>query len=297
MTLGDEFIALLKSLTPEQMSVARSLLSGSTTPPPPPPPALAVAAPPPPKKAAAAKKPTIPAPAASTPVTGVPTADSYRVLSSDIDHTTCVARIVAEEDKSWKPIIYREGQCRGAVAPGSDLCSRCSKRETKYTEAPKASAPWNGRITEEPLPWMHMLGTEWAAQKKPRYQPTGSAPAPAPTPTPAPAPASNSASNSASSNSAASAPVSVPEPPAKMPQRKKAVPVEVKVAEVEAPVPEVSGELQMIDGDLYMIRNGNVFSYDMMTEIVGGFMGRVTADGAHIDTEADELAAAESDTE
>jgi hypothetical protein len=85
-----------------------------------------------------------------------------------------------------------------------------------------------------------------------------------------------------------------------MPQRKKATAsVEVKVAEVEAPVPEVSGELQMFDGVLYMIRNGNVYSYedDLLSGTVGGFMGRVTADGAHIDTEADELTAAESDTD
>ena len=74
------------------------------------------------------------------------------------------------------------------------------------------------------------------------------------------------------------------------PKAKKAA-----VAVVAAPV-EVEGELKLIDGTLYMVKKGNVFEYDELTEKAGDFVGRLTADET-IDTEAEEVTAAESDTE
>ena len=74
------------------------------------------------------------------------------------------------------------------------------------------------------------------------------------------------------------------------PKAKKAA-----VAVVAAPV-EVEGELKLIDGTLYMVKKGNVFEYDELTEKAGDFVGRITADET-IDTEAEEVTAAESDTD
>jgi hypothetical protein len=62
-----------------------------------------------------------------------------------------------------------------------------------------------------------------------------------------------------------------------------------------APV-EVEGELKLIDGTLYMVKKGNVFEYDELTEKAGDFVGRITADET-IDTEAEEVTIAESDTD
>jgi hypothetical protein len=57
---------------------------------------------------------------------------------------------------------------------------------------------------------------------------------------------------------------------------------------------EAEGEFDMLDGELRFVRNGNVYEFDAMTEKVGAFLGRKTADGT-IDTDADELGAAEAE--
>ena len=106
---------------------------------------------------------------------GAPTADSYRLNAVDVDSSVCVGRILkGGDDKRWKPIIYRESQCGSPLAPGSDLCSKCSKRAEKYATESK-TGDWNGRVTEEPQGWVHMLGTEWALGKKPRFMSASSA--------------------------------------------------------------------------------------------------------------------------
>jgi chemotaxis protein histidine kinase CheA len=97
---------------------------------------------------------------------GAPDASAYRV--ADIDRTVCVGRHLAGEDKRWKPFIFSESQCGGAVVEGSDLCATCSRRFEKYALEPKAG-PWTGRVTEEPEPWVHMLGTTWAETKQPKW--------------------------------------------------------------------------------------------------------------------------------
>lgn len=98
-----------------------------------------------------------------------PSADAYRLKEEDIDMSTCLGRkLKGGEDKRWKPVIYRESQCGSAVEDGCDLCKTCQRRLEKFVETPKPG-DWTGRVTEEPLGWVHMLGTEWADEKKPKW--------------------------------------------------------------------------------------------------------------------------------
>jgi flagellar biosynthesis GTPase FlhF len=127
------------------------------------------------KTAGRPKKVAAPAAPISLPETDgeAPSADAYRLKLEDIDMSTCLGRKLAGgEDKRWKPVIYRESQCGGSVEDGCDLCKTCQRRLEKFVEAPKAG-PWTGRVTEEPLAWVHMLGTEWAEEKKPRFSADG----------------------------------------------------------------------------------------------------------------------------
>ena len=120
-------------------------------------------------KAPAAPKKEKPAPAALPEADGdAPDASDYRVAASAIDEEVCVGRnLKGGEDKRWKPIVFRESQCAGKLVEGSDLCAKCTRRQEKYAADPKPG-DWSGRVTEEPLEWVHMLGTEWAEEKKPK---------------------------------------------------------------------------------------------------------------------------------
>jgi rubrerythrin len=103
-----------------------------------------------------------------------PAVSAYRVSAADIDHTVCVGRRLADstKDTRWKPAVYREFQCGKELSDEeeSDLCPTCSARKTRYDAAPGPKVEWMGRITEEPLGWLHMLGTDWAPRA-----PSGSA--------------------------------------------------------------------------------------------------------------------------
>ncbi len=116
------------------------------------------------KKIASVKK-EVPAPIIPTSQ-GIPTAESYRLVT--VDHSVCIARSLkpAGEDKRWKPSVYAETQCGGKVNDGSDLCSACVKKMEKFAEAKTAKSGWNGRLTESPPEYTHMLGTKWAAKCK-----------------------------------------------------------------------------------------------------------------------------------
>ncbi len=57
---------------------------------------------------------------------------------------------------------------------------------------------------------------------------------------------------------------------------------------------EAEGEFDMLDGELRFVRNGNVYEFDAMTEKVGCFLGRKTADGT-IDADGEEEGAAEAE--
>lgn len=98
---------------------------------------------------------------------GIPTAAAYRLSPELIDHTVCVGRVLSEEHKDirWKPAAYLEKQCGKDVITGTNLCSICTKRQEKAAESGKHGA-WNGRVTEDPPPWCHMLGTAYAAKCK-----------------------------------------------------------------------------------------------------------------------------------
>jgi primosomal protein N' len=102
-----------------------------------------------------------------------PTAAAYRMDPADIDLDVCVGRRLAEaaKDTRWKPAVYREFQCGKAQETDSDLCATCRARKDRYDSAPKPG-DWVGRITEEPLGWIHMLGTDWATGPKgPKWRP------------------------------------------------------------------------------------------------------------------------------
>ena len=118
-----------------------------------------------PVKAKKAPKKEVVAPSIPTG-SGIPTADSYRLTT--IDNSVCVARSLkpAGEDKRWKPSVYAEAQCGGKVADGSDLCAACVKKMEKFAESKTAKSGWNGRLTESPPDYTHMLGTAWAVKCK-----------------------------------------------------------------------------------------------------------------------------------
>jgi hypothetical protein len=128
------------------------------------------------KPASAKKGPGRPKKEAAAPVElpaaeeGAPDASAYRLAEADIDHSVCVGRSLAGgEDKRWAPAVYREKQCGGVLVTDSDLCATCCRRLEKYASDPKAG-PWTGRVTEEPEPWVHMLGTTWAESKQPKWK-------------------------------------------------------------------------------------------------------------------------------
>ena len=272
----------------------------------------------------AARKAAVAAPLPEPEEDGAPSAASYRLKEEDIDHAVCVARVLkGGEDKRWKPIIYREFQCGKASEEDCDLCKICQTRLEKYAEEPKPG-DWTGRVTEDPPGWLHMLDTEWAASKKPKWMGAGAS---------APDSDSGSEASSAAASSAAASKVSkaaekeaakaskaaekeaakaakeaekeskakkVPAPKkaaAAAPAVKKAVggagaatpaPAPAKAASAAAAA-EVELELKLIDGTIYSVKGKNVYEYDedAEDEEVGAFVGRLTDDET-IDRDAKE---------
>jgi hypothetical protein len=152
-----------------------------------------------------------------------PDASEYRVSEADIDHSVCIGR-AKDDDKRWSPIIYRERQCGKKLEEGSDLCKTCHTREGKYAESSSPKIGWMGRVTEEPLDWVHMLGTTWAEEKKPKF--SGS---------------SGSVASDAASDSGASEEMEKPEKPEEKkvaPAKKEKVPAADKEAKKAAAAAE-----------------------------------------------------------
>ena len=302
------------------------------------------------KKAVAKKEKPAPAALPEAAGSSAPDASDYRIDASSIDETLCVARnLKGGEDKRWKPIIYRESQCGGKRIEGSDLCTKCSKREEKYAETSKPG-DWNGRITEEPEAWVHMLGTTWAEEKGCKFvasqsphassagsvadaaevasengcseemlEPVGTAKTSKATSkaaakeaekaekaAKAAAKEAEKAAKAAAKEAEKAAKAAAKEaeklakaaakPAAKPAAAPKSKPEAKKPVAEKNPVVEVQGELKLIDGTLYMVTNGNVYEYDEDLEKVTDFVGRFTADET-IDTEAEEVTAAESDSD
>ena len=313
-----------------------------------------------PKKAAGRPKKAVAAPAALPEgEDGAPDASAYRLDAADIDESTCMARSLdGGEDKRWAPTVYREKQCGKDVVEGSDLCATCTARLARFAEDPKGMrSKWFARVTEEPPSFAHMLGTQWAADKPPKWR--GSAEAASDTASDsgsekqmsvasAPKKAEKAdkeaaaAAKKAEKEAAAAAKKEAKEVAAAEKKAAKEAEAAIKKAEKEAEkaakpkkeaapkkekadakpkkaaaaagaasaaasvpakadtgaaVAEALGEMTLIDGTMYMVRNGNVYEYDSMTETSGDFVGRLGADGESIDTDAAEVAAAESDSE
>lgn len=94
-----------------------------------------------------------------------PSAEDYRMDEDDIEDDKCLGRVLLNPDKRWSPMIYSEAQC-GRDVDEDGLCTTCLNRFKKYQSKPGKDAHWEGRVTEDPLPWHHMLGTSWAITKK-----------------------------------------------------------------------------------------------------------------------------------
>jgi septal ring-binding cell division protein DamX len=93
----------------------------------------------------------------------------------------------------------------------------------------------------------------------------------------------------------AAAPKPAPKPAAAKKAAAPAASVVVSNSAASSAEPvEAEGEFDMLDGELRFVRNGNVYEFDAMTEKVGCFLGRKTADGT-IDADADEVGAAEAE--
>ena len=126
------------------------------------------------KEPKAKKAPAEVAPLPETEDGSAPDASEYRLSEADIDHSVCIGR-AKDDDKRWSPIIFRERQCGKKLEEDSDLCKTCHTREEKYAESSSPKIGWMGRVTEEPLDWVHMLGTAWAEEKKPKFNGSSSA--------------------------------------------------------------------------------------------------------------------------
>jgi len=265
-----------------------------------------------------------------------PTSASYRIPTASINHSLCVGRsLKGGADKRWSPIVYRESQCASPLVPGSDLCLTCSKRAEKFAET-SDKKDWNGRVTEEPPGWAHMLGTEWAAGKKMKFSSSEvvsdsdsvkeEMPAPAPVKETKKATTESKEAKAEAKKAAAEAKEAEKKAKAEAKEAEKKAKAEAKEAEKKAKadaaaakkaekkvksvtpkaeakvtaasteVTEVVGELKLIDGTLYMIKTGNVYEYDELSETAGDYVGRLTAEET-IDTEAEEKTAEESDTD
>ncbi len=110
---------------------------------------------------------------------GAPDASAYRIPESEIKEGVCLGRRFKDTEESrdqrWSPNVYRELQCGADPAEGEDdLCATCAARMALAAAVP-TSKKWLGRVTEEPPEWCHMLGTEWAETKKPRWRGEGAA--------------------------------------------------------------------------------------------------------------------------
>jgi chemotaxis protein histidine kinase CheA len=95
-------------------------------------------------------------------VEGQTTPDDYRL--SSIDETLCQGRKLkpAGMDKRWAPTVYHESQCQGKPST-EGLCDGCHKLCEKETDL-GTFKNWNGRVGEDLMDHVHMLGTAWSSK-------------------------------------------------------------------------------------------------------------------------------------
>lgn len=161
---ASELIAMVEKMTVEERARLRALLMVE--------PATeggggGVAAAPRPKKGAAVVWGPLPEPEDGEE----PDASAYRISAPVAG--VCDGRRFNEKDplaidRRWKPAVYRELQCGGAIKDDG-LCATCLRRREKYAAEPSPKIGWLGRISDEPLEWCHMLGTAWAEERKPIF--------------------------------------------------------------------------------------------------------------------------------
>jgi len=255
---------------------------------------------------------------------GAPDAAHYRI--AEVAEGCCVARDLKpkdSEDKRWAPSVWYEKQCGKAIdTEGSDLCVACMAKEAHYDERIAAGetitqkvAQWAGRVGEEPLDFLHMLGTAWAQSKKTHVF-TASVSAAS-----ASASASVSAASvSAASVSVASVPVAAPkkvtkaaaakaekeaakaekaaakaekeaakaEKAAKVPAPKK-LQAKVAVAVAASEATETAAEAEpgfvvCVGESFYFIKDeSKAYVYNEVTQVIGAYAGRHNSDEETID--------------
>ena len=223
-----------------------------------------------------------------------------------------------QKDNRWKPAIFREVQCGSAVEGESDLCTGCKRRLAKYTESPSPKADWLGRVSEEPLDWMHMLGTAWAAKANPRFgagsgavsETASVASAPAAKPArkskqteeekaakaaaAAEAKAAKEAEKAAAKEAEKAAAKAAKAAEQKVRDAKKAaaaataVPAPAAKADTATPAATVAHKIVCVAGEMYAIRGSCAYEYNPLDDSVGSYAGRLSADGNAVDTEAPE---------
>lgn len=108
------------------------------------------------------KKEPLPPPPMPEDGEEAPDAADYRLDPSEIKEDVCDGRIMVSPDKRWSVAIFSEAQC-GAEITEDGLCKTCFARFQRYSAEPKPGR-WDGRVSEDPLSWQHMLGTAWATQ-------------------------------------------------------------------------------------------------------------------------------------
>lgn len=249
---------------------------------------------------------------------GETTADDYRLGA--IDGDLCQARKLKPTamDKRWSPTVYYENQC--ASKPVDDgLCAGCAKLLEKESEAGKFKH-WNGRVGEDPLDHVHMLGTEWAAKCKwvgGEASPAKSAVKEDKSAAKEAEKAAEKAAKAAAKEAEKAAKAAAKEAEkeaakalkeaeklAKAAEKAAAKPkteakpkaetklkqvTEVKAA-VEAPA-DGNMDIILIDGEMRATKNGNVYEIDELTQEPGDFIGRLvgTKEAPSVDADAEEV--------
>lgn len=239
-----------------------------------------------------------------------PSAASYRV--SSVKEGVCAARRISEgtKDARWKPAIYAEEQCGRALEAGSDLCPICKNHLQKYTDNPSPKAGWHGRVSEEPLDWMHMLGTAWAAKATPRFgavsevasvasAPAAAAPKPGRKPKQTEeekeaAKAAKAAEKEAAKAAKAAekeavkaaAAAAVEKVRADAAAKKAAAAPAAAKADTATPAATVAHKVVCVAGEMYAVRGRNAFEYNPLDDSVGEYAGRLSEDGNSVDAEA-----------
>jgi hypothetical protein len=253
---------------------------------------------------------------------GVPEASAYRVAEADIDHSKCIARVLPSSagyvDKRWSKHISREKQCCKKVEDGKDLCESCAANEEAYAEEASKKAGWKGRIGEEPLEWLHMLGTKWAEGAKLTFNGSGASESASvaeseeseksekPKAKGGRKPAADKEEKEAKkaaekaekeakkaaekAEKEAKKEAEKAEKEAKKEAKKatkakpEAKPAAKKEAKKEAKVAKVveptavEFELKLIGDTVYALKNGNVYEWDADAEVRGDCVGRLTGD-------------------